>query len=453
MKGSGQMKKFGKITRRRFLSGAAAASASFTIVPRCVLGTGATAPSDKLVIAGIGVGGRGSSDINGVSSEYIGFLCDVDDSRAAKTYAKFLQAKRYKDYRRMLEKEQDNIDAVVIGTPDHIHAPAAMTAIKMKKHVYCEKPLTHTIYEARALTQAAKKYGVVTQMGNQGHAGEGIRLTYEFIKDGAIGDVYECHGWSDRPIWPQGMDRPAGSKPVPESLDWKLWLGPAKFRPYNDGYVPFAWRGWQDFGTGAMGDMAVHNLDPAFFCLGLTSPDWVEAKTSGVNKESWPKWQELTYHFPKTDKHNEIVMKWFDGGHKPPRPEELEEGRQLGTNGIIFIGTKGKIMCGSHAGAPVIIPEAKRKEYRKPEKSLPRSSGHHREWVDACKKGDPSGAWSNFGYSGPFTESLLVGNLAVLLKKRIEWDAENLKATNAPEADILINKKYTKGFEPGWEVS
>jgi len=442
-----------RVSRRRFMRGAAAAGLAFTVVPRhCLGGTGNQAPSDTLRIAGIGVGGRGGSDINAVSSEAIVALCDVDQDRAKGTFQKHPNARRYKDYRQMLDKEENNIDAVVIGTPDHIHAPAAMMAIKKKKHVYCEKPLTHTIYEARALTQAAKEYGVVTQMGNQGHAGEGIRLTYEFIKDGVIGTVREVHGWSDRPIWPQGIERPKDTPPVPPTLDWNQWLGPAPYRPYHPAYVPFKWRGWLDFGTGAMGDMAVHNLDPAFFCLGLGSPDWVEAEVDNRYKETWPKWQILTYHFPATDKHPEIIMKWFDGGKKPPRPVELEEGRKLGSNGIIFLGDKGTIMCGSHAGAPVLIPESKRKAYKRPEKMLPRSPGHHREWIEACKKGDPSGAWSNFGYSGPFTESLLVGNLAVLLGKRIYWDAKRLKATNAPEADILINKRYRPGFELGWKV-
>ncbi len=450
------MKKTNTLSRRRFLAAMAATGMSITVVPRHVLGqaAGQQAPSDKLRIAGIGVGGRGANDISEVSGESLVALCDVDDSKAADTFKKFPNASRYKDFRVMLDKEADNIDAVVIGTPDHIHAPAAMRAILMKKHVYCEKPLTHTIYEARALTQAARKYGVVTQMGNQGHAGEGIRLTYEFIKDGAIGTVREVHGWSDRPQgwWPQGIDRPAEAMPIPKNLDWDLWLGPAPQRPYHDCYVPFKWRGWMDFGTGAMGDMAVHNLDPAFFCLNLTSPDWVEAQTDTMHKETWPNWQMLTYHFPKTDKHPEILMKWFDGGKFPPRPEEFEESRKMDGNGILFIGDKGKIICGSHAGAPRLLPESKMKEYKRPEKTLQRSPGHHKEWIEACKRGDPTGAWSNFGYSGPFTESLLVANLAVILQKRITWDARTLKATNAPEADILINKSYRKGFELGYKV-
>jgi hypothetical protein len=256
------------------------------------------------------------------------------------------------------------------------------------------------------------------------------------------------HGWSDRPIWPQGIDRPSGAQPVPNSLDWYLWLGPAPDRPYHSAYAPFNWRGFRDFGTGAMGDMAVHNLDPAFFCLNLDAPDWVEAESDTVNNETWPKWQIIKYHFPATSDRGEITMTWYDGGKLPDRPELLDprfEGEKP-NNGIIFIGEQGSLMGGSHAGAPRLYPESLRNEYEMPEPTLWRSPGHHREWIDACKKGDSSGAWSNFGYSGPFTESLLVGNLAVILGKRIEWDAANLRATNAPEADGLINKEYRQGW-------
>ena len=437
------------------MGSAAAGALAFSVVPRHVLGGVAyAAPSDKLNIAGIGVGGRGGSDIGGVSSENIVAMADVDWGRAAGTFKKHPKSRQYKDYREMLDKEEKNIDAVVIGAPDHIHAPAAMKAILMNKHVYCEKPLTHTIYEARALTQAASEYGVVTQMGNQGHAGEGIRLTYEYIHDGAIGTVREVHGWSDRPAgwWPQGVKRPTDTPAVPKDLDWDLWLGPAPNRPYHPDYVPFKWRGWLDFGCGAMGDMAVHNLDPAFFCLGLGSPDWVEAESSPTNKDSWPSWQIITYFFGAKCGQHEITMKWYDGGKKPPIPEGMEPNRKLDGNGIIFVGDKGCIMCGSHAGNPVICPEEKRRAYQRPKKSLPRSPGHHREWIEACKKGDPDGAWSNFGYSGPFTESLLVGNLAVLLGKKVEWDARTLSSPNSPEADIIINKKYRKGWELGYTL-
>ena len=452
----------GQISRRQFM-GAAAAVAAFTIVPRDVLGgPGHVPPSEKLNIAGIGVGGRGANDLNAVSSENIVALCDVDQSRAAATFNRFPEAKVYSDFRRMLREEKKNIDAVVIGAPDHIHAPAAIMAMKMRKHVYCEKPMVHTIYEAREMTRVARRTGVVTQMGNQGHAGEGLRLTYEFIHDGAIGAVREAHVWTDRAgvpggraWWPQGIDRPEGSWPVPETLDWNLWLGPAPWRPYakflgkNDelvAYCPFNWRGWFDFGCGALGDMAVHNADPAFFCLDLGAPTAAEAETSPVNNETFPKWSIITYYFPAKGERPPVKLVWYDGGRLPERPPELEQERQLGSNGIFFVGDKGILLGPSHAGAPRLIPESKMKEYGRPPQILPRSIGHHAEWVQACKDNKPEDAKAGFWYSGPFTEALLVGNLAVRLGKRIEWDAEKARATNAPEADNYITKFYRAGW-------
>jgi hypothetical protein len=392
------------------------------------------------------VGGQGAGDIDNVSSENIVALCDVDQEKAGGTFKKFPNAKVYRDYRQMLEKENKNIDAVVIATPDHNHAPAAIMAMRMGKHVYVEKPMAHTIYEARKMAEVARQMKVVTQMGNQGHAGEGLRLTYEFIQDGAIGKVHTVHIWSDRPIWPQGIDRPTDTPPVPPTLDWDLWLGPAPQRPYNPAYVPFNWRGWWDFGCGAMGDMAVHNADPAFFCLDLGAPIAAEAETSGVNNETFPKWQIITYYFAARGDQPAVKLIWYDGGKMPPRPPELEPDRKLEDNGIMFVGDKGTILCGGWAGAPRIIPESKMQAYKRPPKTLPRSPGHHKEWIQACKDNNPKGALAGFEYSGPFTEALLVGNLAVRLGKKIEWDTKNMKALNAPEADKYINKEYRKGW-------
>jgi len=436
--------------------------AAFTYVPKRVLGqAGGDSANNKLNIAGIGVGGQGGSDINAVSSENIAFLCDVDLDRASGTIRKHPNAKVYRDFRVMLEKEAKNIDAVVIGAPDHIHAPAAIMAMKMGKHVYCEKPMAHTIYEARRMTQVAKETGVVTQMGNQGHAGEGLRLYREFIQDGAIGTVREVHVWSDRagtaerPWWPQGIGRPTQTIPVPEHLDWDLWLGPARWRPYakfpngrggEATYVPFNWRGWWDFGCGAIGDMAVHNADPAFFALDLDAPTAVEAETSGVNDETLPIWNIIRFEFPARGDRPAIRMTWYDGSKLPPRPDDLEEGRRLGDNGILFIGDKGKLLGGSHAGVPRLIPEARMKEYGKPPQTLPRSPGHHKEWIDACKAGKPEDAKSGFWYAGPFTEALLVGNLAVRLQRRVEWDAKTMRSPNCPEADNYITKFYRAGY-------
>jgi predicted dehydrogenase len=439
---------------RRELVGAAAAVAAFTFVPRRVLGAvGQPSANNKLNIAGIGVGGRGANDIEGVSSENIVVLCDADLNKASGTIKKFRNARVYRDFREMLEKEQKNIDAVVIGAPDHIHAPAAIMAMKMGKHVYCEKPMAHTIYEARRMTQVAKETGVVTQMGNQGHAVEGLRLYAEFINDGAIGTVREVHVWSDRAgtperaWWPQGVRAPQGSESVPESLDWDVWLGPAKWRPYHSAYAPFKWRGYWDFGCGALGDMAVHNADPAFFALDLGAPTAVEAETSEINDDTFPKWNIIHYYFPAKGSRPAVKMTWYDGAKLPPRPSELEEGRSLGSNGILFVGDKGKLLGGSHASPPRLIPESRQKEYGRPPKTLPRSPGHYQEWIDACKAGRPEDAKSGFWYAGPFTEALLVGNLAVRLQRRVEWDSAKMRSPNCPEADNYITKFYRAGFD------
>jgi predicted dehydrogenase len=448
------------ISRRQFMGGAAATVGAFTIVPRHVLaGSGASPPSEKLNIAGIGVGGQGGGDIENVSSENIVALCDVDEERAGGTFKRFPKARKYRDFRRMFQKEVKNIDAVVIATPDHVHAPAAIMAMKLGKHVYVEKPMAHTVFEAREMTKVARQMKLVTQMGNQGHAGPGLRSTYEFIHDGAIGTVREAHVWSDRPIWPQGIGRPEDKPEVPKTLDWNLWLGPAPWRPYHPAYVPFAWRGWWDFGCGALGDMAVHNADPAFFCLNLDAPAAVEAESSPVNNETFPKWEIITYHFPARGQRPPVKVVWYDGKrivtengekkevpNRPARPPELEEGRDLGSNGILFVGDKGKILCGGWSGGPRIIPESKMKEYKRPAETLKRSIGHHKEWIQACKDNKPADAMAGFDYSGPFTESLLVGALAVRLGKRIDWDSKNMRATNAPEADKYINKEYRSGW-------
>ena len=445
------------ISRRHFM-GAAAAVAAFTFVPKRVLSGQA---GNKLRIAGIGVGGRGASDLRGVESENIVALCDADLNRARDTIKKYSDAKVYRDFRKMLDKEARNIDAVVIGAPDHIHAPASIMAMKMGKHVYCEKPMAHTIYEARRMTEVAKETGVVTQMGNQGHAGEGLRLYKEYIQDGALGEIKEVHVWSDRagtaerPWWPQGIDRPKGSIPVPKGLDWDLWLGPARWRPYAkfpDGrggeapYCPFNWRGWWDFGCGAIGDMAVHNADPAFFALDLGAPTAVEAETSGVNDETLPVWNIIRFDFPAKGNRPAIKLTWYDGGKLPPKPRDLEEGLRLGGNGILFVGEKCSLLGGGHAGTPRIIPEIKRKEYSRPPKTLSRSPGHHKEWIEACKAGKPEDAKSGFWYAGPFVEALLVGNLAVRLKTRVEWDAKTMRSPNCPEADNYVTKFYRVGW-------
>ena len=349
------------ISRRAFIGGTAAAAA-ISIVPRDVLGgPGRTAPSQKLNIAGIGVGGQGQWDLENVSSENIIALCDVDQARAQDTFKRYPKARRYRDFRVMLEKEKQ-IDAVVVATPDHVHAVATMTAIKMGKHVYCEKPLTRTVYEARAIAEAARKAGVATQMGNQGMAFEGNRLINEWLWDGAIGDVREVHAWSDRPthngelFWAQGVDRPKETPPVPSTLDWDLWLGPAPYRPYHPAYAPFAWRGWWDFGSGGLGDMGIHNLAPVFSALKLGAPTSVHASSTLVKKETLPLASVVHYQFDARDGMPPVKLHWYDGGMLPPRPDELEDDREMSReDGLVFVGDKGKMYVEGWGGNSHIV--------------------------------------------------------------------------------------------------
>ncbi|MBL7153359.1 MAG: Gfo/Idh/MocA family oxidoreductase [Phycisphaerae bacterium] len=439
-----------KLSRRDFVAGITAAAA-FTIVPRQVLGgPGNRPPSEKLNIAGIGVGGQGASNLQQLESQNIVALCDVDQRHAAGTFKRYPKAKKFRDFRRMLEKQKD-IDAVMVATPDHVHAIATITAIKMGKHVYCEKPLTHTVYEARKVAQAASEHKVATQMGIQGHSGEGIRLLREWIADGAIGEVREVHSWTDRPKgwWPQGVGRPKETPPVPPTLDWDLWLGPAPYRPYNPAYVPFKWRGWWDFGTGPLGDMGIHNSSPIFWALNLGYPTSVEPiSQEGCNEETGPTKSIVRYEFPARENMPPVTLMWYDGGNMPPRPEELEEDRRLGDNdgGSLFIGEKGKILApGWCAASPRIIPEDKMKEYKQPPKRIPRSPGHHAEWIEACKTGKPTTA--NFDFAGRLTEVMLAGNIAVRAGEKIYWDGPNMVCTNVPEANRYVHCRYRKGWK------
>ncbi len=441
-----------ELSRRDFI-GAAAAAAAFTIVPRHVLGGPRhIPPSEKLNIAGIGVGGQGAGDLGAVSSQNIVALCDVDWRRAGGTFRRYPNARRYRDFRKMLDKEEKNIDAVVVATPDHIHAVASIMAIKMDKHVYCEKPLTHSVYEARKVAEAARKHKVATQMGNQGQASERTRLMCEYIWDGAIGPVREVHVWTDRPLrglnavyWPQGVGRPKDTEQVPDSLDWDLWLGPAPQRPYSLAYVPFKWRGWWDFGTGALGDIGCHSIDPIFRALKLGPPTSVEAASTLVNTETYPVASVVHYQFPARGDMPPVKLTWYDGGMRPQRPDELEDGRRLGTGGVLFVGDKGK-MLGER-----LIPESRMKEYKKPAQMIPRSPGHHKEWIEACKGGKPAG--SNFDHAGPLAEAVLLGNVALrpelqeeMDRTKLLWDGPNLKITNVPEANKFLRREYRQGW-------
>jgi len=443
------------ISRRALIGGSAAAAVAITIVPSSVLGgPGRTAPSEKLDIAGIGVGGQGGWDLENVSSQNIIALCDVDLDRAGDTFERYPKAKQYRDFRIMLEKEKQ-IDAVVVATPDHTHAVATMMAIKMGKHVYCEKPLTRTVYEARAIATAAREAGVATQMGNQGMAFEGNRLINEWLWDGAIGQVREVHVWSDRPthngqlFWAQGIDRPKDTPPVPQTLDWNLWLGPAPDRPYHPAYVPFRWRGWWDFGSGGLGDMGIHNLAPAFSALKLTAPTSVHSSSTLVNQETLPLASTVHYEFPAREDMPPVKLHWYEGGILPARPDELEDTRELsGEDGLIFVGDKGKMYVEGWGGnSPRLIPEAKMRAYKPPPKTLPRSIGHHKEWIQACKTGSPTR--SNFDFAGPLTEAVLLGTISVRMGgKKLTWDSQNMRITNLPEANKYLHYQY----RPGWTL-
>ena len=429
-----------RLSRRSLLKGGALAAGSalcgsFNILP------GGESPNEKLNIGIIGAGGKGASDLAGVSSENIAALCDVDSSRAAGSLKRYPKAARYADYRKMLEKEK-GLDAVTVSTPDHHHAPAALMAMALGKHVYCQKPLTHSVSEARLMREAAKKYKVATQMGNQGHSEDGSRRMVELIRAGTLGTVKEVHVWSDRPIWPQGVKRPAKSQPVPAGLDWDLWLGPAPTRPYHSAYVPFKWRGWWDFGTGALGDMACHNWDIAYDALKLGLPETIEATSSPLFKESAPAWSVIRYRFPAIAGRPAVHLTWYDGPKRPPA--ELFEGEKVSGNGSIIVGDKGKLYVPHYWGDGTLLPKKDFVGFKAPKPSLPRSPGHYKEWLAACK-GGPA-ALSNFDYSAQLTEAVLLGNLAVRLGGKVNWDAENMKVTGRPEAEPLIKRAYRPGY-------
>jgi predicted dehydrogenase len=445
-------------SRRKFIAKTATAVAGISIVPRHVLGgVGYTAPSDMLNIAGIGVGGMGAGNLKSITGQNIVALCDVDLKYAAGTFNDYPKAKKFKDYRVMFEERGNEIDAVVIATPDHTHAIIAAASMKMGKHVYLQKPLTHSIYESRYLTRLAKETGVATQMGNQGHSGEGTRLFAEWIQNGEIGDPVEAHSWTNRPIWPQGLERPETTPPVPDSLDWNLFIGPAEFRPYHPAYTPWSWRAWWDFGTGALGDMGCHLIDPVYFALNLGQPSSFEGSSSQVNTESAPVAEKVIYHFPKRENLPKVNMPalkfiWYDGGLLPERPNGIEPGRIMGDGGggAMVVGTKGTIICSTYGRDPYIV--GREKNPPKVEKVIPRiESNHEMDWVRACKESKENRveASSHFGYSGPFNEVVVMGNLAVRLqslKKNLEWDGDNMRITNITDDEeirVVASDKFT----------
>ncbi len=448
------------VTRRGFVPGAAAA---FTIVPRHVLGgAGFKAPSDTLNIAGVGVGGMGGVYLRNCETENIVALADVDDEVAARTFERYPKATRYRDFRKLLENEK-GIDAVVIGTPDHTHAVVAMSAMKRGKHVYCAKPLTRTIYEARTLARTAREQKVATQMSVQSCASEESCATAEWVESGAIGSVREVHVWSDRPIWPQAVLRPTESAAVPSTLDWDLWLGPAPLRPYHPVYHPFVWRGWWDFGTGAIGDMACHTLHVIFRALNLGYPTKAQASSAHlvrigidpaatrINKkskvqptpETLPAGSIITWDFPVRGVLPAVRVTWYDGGLKPPKPPEMDADKKLDEDGIIFIGDKGTILSG-FTGGPRLVPESKNASFTPPPKTHERSSGHYQEWIAACKGGPP--AKCNFDFGSLLAEVALLGNLAVRMDGELYWSPEDMRITNNAAANQYVNPPYRTGW-------
>ena len=470
-------------SRRKFIQHTAISAAGFFIVPRHVLGRGFVAPSDKLVIAAIGAGGKGADDIDHFYKSghaEIGYLCDVDDRQSIETRKQFPKAKYYKDFREMLSKEGKKIDAVSVSTPDHQHAVAAMAAIELKKHVYVQKPLTHDIFEARMLTKAAHRFKVVTQMGNQGSSGDGVRQLQDWYAAGKVGDVHTIYCYTDRPIWPQGIPRPITASAIPSELDFDLWLGTAPKKRYFEGVLPFNWRGWWDYGTGALGDMACHIMAPAFAVLDLGYPISAECSVATKYIENWnkayypesgPIASHITLTFKGKNGKPDVELHWMDGGIKPTRPEELGPNEKMGDggNGILFIGTKGKMMAGTYGVDPQLLPTSRTKVEKVPQ-TIARvkggEEGHYAAWIEAAMDGYGSAKAKNlsshFDIAGPLTESVLMGNLAIrsydIQKKvgseieypgrniKLLWDGPNMTITNFDEANQFVKRNYREGW-------
>jgi len=450
------------ITRRFFIIGTSASALAGCATDTRRVTTRKVSPSEKLNVAAIGAGGKGESDIKGCSSENVVALCDVDLERAAGSIKRWPNVPTYHDFREMLDKEKD-IEACTISTPDHMHAAAAQYAMKMGKHVYVQKPLTHTVYEARVLTETARKTGVATQMGNQGHSDDGVRDLAEMLWSGGIGQVSEVHIWTNRPVWPQGINRPDKTDPVPEHLAWDLWLGAMPDRPYvhihpetnRPCYHPFVWRGWWDFGSGALGDMACHIMDPAFYTMNLLYPTSVETiMQEGATDETGPKKSIIKFEFPERPAPEGSVFEtmqavdiyWYDGGERPERPADIPENVMLGdgANGSLFVGENGHLTTGEYGGDSRRVGPGSA-DYTPPEPWLPRIEGsHYDDWIQACKGGKP--ASSNFDYAGPFSEMVLLGNVALRSNEKLMWDGEAFRFTNLPSANDLLHIEYRDGW-------
>lgn len=432
-------------TRRGFL-GAAGAGLALAALPSFAQGasirTGSLVKDRKINIACVGCGGKGESDIAGVSSENIVGLCDVDFPRAMGVMMRYPEAKVFRDWREMLATLDERIDAVVVSTPDHMHFPIAMMAMEMGKHVFVQKPLAHTVEEARIMLETARRHKVVTQMGNQGHSNEGTRLLKEWVAAGAIGDVREVHIWTNRPIWPQNRAVPTEVRTPPRTLDWNRWLGVAAWRPYSPEYAPWIWRGWWDFGTGALGDMGCHTMDATFWALELGAPTRVSAHVEGGSEQSCPAGSVVTYEFPACGGRPPVVVKWFDGCCHPPRPKALEDGMPMPEAGQLLFGDKGTIMCpGDYCDNVYLIPRSANKAFRRPPKTLPRiKNGHHQNWLDGIR-GRVEAPCSNFEHASPLAEMTLLGAVACRARTSFNWNAATLTCDNAA-AQQYISKTY-----------
>jgi predicted dehydrogenase len=449
-------------TRREFLAQSAAIGVGAWIAGPNLIAADRS-PNERVRIACIGVGGKGSSDTDqaGQHGDVVA-LCDIDDNHLNKKAESFPKARKFNDFRQMLEQMENSLDAVVVSTPDHTHAAASMMAIKLKKHVYTQKPLSWSVHEARMLREAAKRFGVCTQMGNQGTALDGFRTSIEVLRSGAIGPVREVHVWTDRcgRFWKQAPDivaRPTDTPAVPAHVHWDLFIGPAPMRPYHPYYHPFAWRGWRDFGTGALGDMACHCANMAFMALKLQYPTSISAENSEVNPETFQQWATITYEFPQRDSMPATRLVWWEGvrnDRKNLPPAELFHGEKIEDNGLIFVGDKGTLYCPDPYGASFkLLPSKSFEGYKPPEAIFPRhgddknnDSNQKKEWVTAIKASKPELALANFEYAGLLTEAMLLGNVAIRLGKKIDWDGPSMRTVGAPEAQALLKRAYRSGW-------
>ncbi|WP_339732691.1 Gfo/Idh/MocA family oxidoreductase [uncultured Gimesia sp.] len=434
-------------TRREFIKQSSALGAAFWVGGQSLLAA-EKSPMEKLNFASIGVGGKGSSDsADAAKHGNLVAICDIDDKRLAKAAARYPKAKKFNDYREMLTEMDGDIDAVTVSTPDHSHAPASVMAMKKGKHCFTQKPLTWSVKEARVMRETANEHGVATQMGNQGTAKNGFRDAVEVIRSGVLGNVREAHVWTNRPVWGKGVERPPEGEPAPKHIHWDLFLGPAPYREFSTLYHPFEWRGWLDFGTGALGDMACHTMNMHVMALDLYDPKSIVAEQEGmIENETYPKSTKITYQFGERGEGGKICplkLTWYDGGNKPP--EEILMGEKMKSSGVVLVGDEGNLYTPDDYGAEyVLLPRDKFKDFKKPEQSLPRSPGHFEEFVVACKGGDP--AMSNFNYASRLTETTLLGNVAIRAGKKLDWDAKKMEFTNAPEANKFLSRDYRDGW-------